>query len=223
MRRNLLRMAATALTVAGLTTSVSAGDWPWSRNKAVSDHQSAGDRLNNAYDPCWPQRYNAVARQEVLAPFAQQALNGHVINQTVWNYHFEPGSDRITAAGVEKLDSLVRIRPSPDTKIYIQTARDLSPSPDTVDRLHADRMALDIKRANMVAKFLAAEPQRFAWEIYVHDPADPSINSTAASNAFRAQLQGYLGGIQGGGGVGAQGAGGGAAPAAPSSGATPPR
>ena len=211
MSRFMLRMAAAAVAVAGLQSVASAADWPRSRKATTKSHGGVTEYLSKAFDPCWPQRYSAVARQEVLTPFAQQALNGHVINLTIWNYHFEPGTDKLTAAGVEKLDSLVRVRPTPDNKVYIQTARDLAANVETVDKLHADRMALDLKRANVVAKFLAAEPQRLPFEIYVHDPSDPSISSIGAGNAWRAQMQGYRGGISGGGGANAQGAGGGQA------------
>jgi len=39
-------------------------------------------------DPCWPERYNAVARHSVNDTFDAQALNGHILDQTLWNYHF---------------------------------------------------------------------------------------------------------------------------------------
>ncbi len=185
-----------------------------------SDRPGLQARTNNAYDPCWPERYNAVARQEVLAPFAAQALNGHIMNQTLWNYHFEPGTDRLTAAGVEKLDSLVRVRPHPDTKIYLQTARDIGVNLDALDKLADSRFDLDSRRAALVQKYLAAQPRPMPYEIYVHDPSDNSINSTAAGNAFRGQLQGYRGGITSGGGGSVTGSGGGNAPGAGNTGAS---
>jgi uncharacterized membrane protein YgcG len=215
MNRFMLRMAAVAVLAGLVGSSTASAVWPFTRTAPAPrpepidpEHPGFGVRLNNAYDPCWLPRYSAVARQSILAPFAQQVLNGHVINQTLWNYDFEPGTDRITPAGVEKLDSLVRVRPAPDPKIFIQTARDLAATVDTVDRLAAARNDLDMRRAQTVAKFLASEPRQMPFEIFVHDPTDFGINSTAAGNAFRSQLQGYRGGITGGG-VGAQGAGGG--------------
>lgn len=200
MNRYLVRMAA-AMAAVGSVIGPAAADWPWSSSKCDENKPGCTSRLNNCYDPCWPERYSAVARQEVLAPFAQQVLNGHVINQTIWNHHFEPGTDRLTAAGVEKLDSLVRVRPGPDTKVYLQTARDIAANADTVDKLLATRTDLDNKRAAMVAKFLSQAPQQLPYEIFVHDPTDYGINSTAAGNAYRGQLIGYRGGISGSGGV----------------------
>src|SRR5579871_1840134 len=42
-------------------------------------------------DVCWPERYNAAARDEVLDPFRKQVNNGNVMFQTVYNFMFEPG------------------------------------------------------------------------------------------------------------------------------------
>ena len=62
-----------------------------------------GCYYRDVVDPCWPERYNYVARQEVNAAFAPQVQNGHVLDQTVWNYDFEEGTDRLTAGGLERV------------------------------------------------------------------------------------------------------------------------
>src|SRR5258708_6941184 len=90
---------------------------------ASADRPSAQNRMADWVDPCWPERYNSVARQEVLEPFGAQAMNGAVIDATVWNYHFEstPGNEhKLTLAGLEKIDYLVRRRPGPETHLFIQ-------------------------------------------------------------------------------------------------------
>src|SRR5437867_1886311 len=69
-------------------------------------------------DPCYPQRYEFVARQEVGAAFAPQVFNGHVLDQTIWNYQFEGGTDKLTPGGMEHLAYLARRRPFPDGVIY---------------------------------------------------------------------------------------------------------
>src|SRR5262245_50118696 len=73
-------------------------------------------------DPCWPERYNYMARQEVYAASAPQIRNGHVLDQTVWNWHFKPGTDELHPAGMEKLDYIIRRRPQADCHVYVQTA-----------------------------------------------------------------------------------------------------
>src|SRR5262249_6875237 len=76
-------------------------------------------------DPCWPDRYANESRAAVVATFQPQVENGQVLDQTVWNMHFEFGSDKLNGAGMDKLDQLSRRRPSPDQRVFIQTARDI--------------------------------------------------------------------------------------------------
>ena len=56
-------------------------------------------RYHDVVDPCYPVRYSYMARQEVCAGLAPQVNNGHVLDQTIWNYHFELGSDKLTPGG----------------------------------------------------------------------------------------------------------------------------
>ena len=55
-------------------------------------------------DPCYPQRYNMASAQEVRSAFEPQEANGHVLDQTVWNYCFDPGTDRLNGLGMEHLN-----------------------------------------------------------------------------------------------------------------------
>ena len=100
------RLACLAALAAG--TLATAGCSHGERIHERADER--GERYRNLVDPSWPERYNHVARLETLAPFQVQAQNGQYLDQTVWNYHFEPATDKLTAAGVERLDYLVRKR-----------------------------------------------------------------------------------------------------------------
>jgi len=64
-------------------------------------------------DPCYPQRYEYAARMEVNQALAPQVRNGHILEQTVWNYEFEPGTPRLTPGGMDHLAYLARRRPAP--------------------------------------------------------------------------------------------------------------
>lgn len=169
-------------------------------------------------DTCYPERYNAAARDEVLDPFRKQVNNGNVMHQTVWNFMFEPGTDRLTPAGYEKLDSLARVRPYPDCKILLQTARDLPATPDTLDKLPAAREELDAKRAASVQRYMASQPtfHPTVYEVYLHDPVVPGIDANFGSGSYRGQQTGYRGGIGGGSGTAVTATGGGG-PAPPAS------
>src|SRR5260370_21378742 len=72
---------------------------------------------NQLYDRCYPQRYNNLATREVNRAFSPQVLNGHVLDQTVWNHFFDPGTDRLTPVGQAHLQYLSPRRPCPDTTV----------------------------------------------------------------------------------------------------------
>src|SRR5262245_5759462 len=60
----------------------------------------------NLVDPCHHDRYSYVARREVMDAFAPQVQNGHVLDQTVFNYHFDKGTDKLNPMGIQKLHEL---------------------------------------------------------------------------------------------------------------------
>jgi hypothetical protein len=204
----IMRAAAAAAVLAGGLGSVGCV-----HTGGAGGGATVGDRWRNAHDPCYPERYNHAARQAVVAPFAQQVHNGHVMNQTIWNWYWEPGTDKLTLAGMEKLDSLARTRPAPDPKIYIQTSRDLVATPDTADKVAMLRDDLNVRRAAAIHRYMAAQPTLIpvTYEVFVHDPIVPSIYSEFAASSWRGSLTGYRGGVSGAG-TGVLGTGGGAAP-----------
>ena len=180
-------------------------------------------RYNNVVDRCWPERYAYHARENVIAPFAIQATNGAILDQTVWTWMFEPNSAKLNPAGLEKLDYLARHRPHPDSRIFLQTSRDVNYDAGNPEKYSARRRELDEKRGQAILQYLAASnPGRsLNFEVQVIDPSDPSLSSNLASVAtrglprqYRSTLTGGMGGGQGAGGGGAgglaiQGAGGG--------------
>jgi uncharacterized membrane protein YgcG len=171
------------------------------------------------YDPCYPQRYEAMSREEVHAASAPQIANGHVLDQTVWNYEFEAGTDRLTPGGLDQLAYLARRRPQADPTIYIQTAQDVIYDPASPDKYSAARYDLDGKRIAAVQKFLNAQTagRHQEFTVLVHDPSEVGISANAVSrivSRHNASFQGSLpassgGGSSGGSGGGSSGGGGG--------------
>jgi hypothetical protein len=211
-----VRAATAALVLAGGLGSVGCAG----RSGATS-----GSRTSNCIDPSWPDRYAFAARQAVIAPFAQQVTNGHFANQVVWNWYFEPGTDKLNGAGTEKLDSIARSTPNPDTKLFLQAARDLAVTPENTDKIVAMRDELTAKRAAAVHKYMGTQPgPTVMYELSVVDMPTPGIYAPFGTNAFRGQLAGYQGSIQGGGGgsSGAVGGGGGLPQTAPGTGSGTP-
>jgi hypothetical protein len=77
-------------------------------------------------DPCYPERYNFAARKAVCDCLTPQVKNGHILDQTVWNWHFDPGTDTLNPAGQDHLLYLIRRRPCPDPVLYLATAQDIT-------------------------------------------------------------------------------------------------
>ena len=175
---------------------------------AHGNRPSAQDRYADWVDPCWPERYTAVARSEVLDPFAAQAMNGAVLDAVIWNYHFEPASKKLTPAGMEKLDYLVRRRPGPETHLFVQTARDIAYSPDAVDKFVADRAKLDADRIEEVKKYFTSQvaAKGAKPDVLVIDPSDPSMPARYPGHAIDQLPNRYVAGTTGGGGGGGGGA-----------------
>jgi len=168
----------------------------------------SGEHYSNLVDPCSQERYAAEARQEMATCFTPQVQNGRILDQTIWNYDFEPGTDKLNPSGYDKLDQIVRRRPEPDNRIFIQTARDLVYNPAQPDAYADGRRELDAKRGAAIEKYLAAQtagrPMQFA--LLVHDPADPGMPAISAGIALRSQRANYTGVLAGGAGGGVVGA-----------------
>lgn len=169
----------------------------------------------NKVDPCYPERYWDSSRNLVNEAFAPQVNNGHILDQTVWNEHFETGSDTLNAAGLKHLAYLARRRPQADPVIFLQTAQDIPYQQAAPQLLTANRSDLDNRRKVAIEGFLTAQCQgRTNFTVVVHDPAEVGLPGLPANLAiqqmYTTRFQGGLGG--GGGGavpvVGGAGGGG---------------
>jgi len=130
-------------------------------------------------DPCWPQRYSAMASDSVNAAFAPQVANGHVLDQTIWNYHFEKGTAILTPAGREHLAILAKRRPSPDPRIFLQTSYDIVYDEKIPGKFADERNKLDNARTQALYNFLQAHTagRGVAFNVTVHDPSEVGMGS----------------------------------------------
>jgi hypothetical protein len=142
---------------------------------------------HNVVDPCYPERYNAMARTETNGAFGTQVQNGHVLDQTMWNSYFEAGTAKLTPGGTDRLVYLARRRPCPDTTVYVQTAQDVSFDAAAPDHYVKARAGLDAERVAAVQRFLAAETAGtpLSFNVLVHNPAPVGIPAVPGNNAVR--------------------------------------
>ena len=171
----------------------------------------------NLVDPCYPERYNAQAQREVIEPLTTQVHNGHILDQTIWNWMFEANSDKLTPAGQEHLANIVRHRPTADPCVYVATAQ-----PDEIFRYDSanpkafeeQRKSLDTSRVKAVEAFLsaAASGRNLTFQVLVHDPAEPYAPANGIGNSVRGWYGAFTGTNGGAAGGGGGGGGGGAPP-----------
>ena len=142
---------------------------------------SDGSNHSGHGDPCWPDRYSNESRAAVVANFQPQVENGQVLDQTVWNMHFEFGSDKLNGAGMDKLDQIARRRPHPDQRLFLQTARDVSYDVGKPEDYASKRQELDTKRVTAVQKYLSATltGRQVSFDVQIHDPSVPGIEGAA--------------------------------------------
>jgi hypothetical protein len=188
------------------------------------------EHAQKCVDPCWPERYNYVARRETISAFAPQVQNGHILDQTIYNYQFEPGTDHLTMAGQDQIDVLLRRRPVPDPRIFLATARDLAYDAGNPETLVAARTDLDNKRAAAIQKYIGAQMagRPMPVEIVVHDPMPVGEHADPANRSIRLNHNSTTGTLAGGASAttasstGASGTGGGPGAATAGPGTTAP-
>ena len=152
-------------------------------------------------DPCYPERYNHEARKEEVASYSPQIQNGHVLDQTIWNYDFEAGTDKLTGGGLEHLAYLARRRPQPDTIVYLQTAQDVAYDAAKPDDMANKRQDIDGKRVAAVQKFLTAQTggRRGDFQVLIHDPSEVGVPGAWGTNEYGQMIGRAVGGLPTGG------------------------
>lgn len=154
-------------------------------------------------DPCYPERYSFQARQSVQSIFAAQINNGHVLDQTVWNYHFEQGTNKLTPGGQQHLAYLGRRRPMPDPKVYVQTAQDVAYDQAKPEKFATDRAELDNKRIEAVREYLTVQTagRPVTFEVAVHDPSPVGLGAVPVGNTIQRHYGNFQGSMGMSGGV----------------------
>lgn len=179
-------------------------------------------------DPCYPDRYNYMSIMETKEALWAQQLHAHQLEQTVWTYFFEPGTDKLTPLGIYRLAMISRQCPQPDTLLFLQTAqitpgetqpRDLAYDAANPDGMITARQDLDARRIAAVQKFMLAQTSgRLAFQVAVVDPSTEVGRPALPIGLAIQQMYGAGKGVLGGGGTGGASSSGGAG--VPSGGST---
>src|SRR5262245_6174664 len=149
--------------------------------------QDHGFRDGGLIDRCYPERYNVTARRESVDAFAPQVQNGHILDQTIWNYHFEKGTDKLNGMGISKLQYLTRRRPQPDPNVFLATSTDVTYDPDHPEAMPELRREMDTKRIASIQRYLQSQMagRAMAFEVMIHDPYEVNVNGQYAAGSVR--------------------------------------
>jgi hypothetical protein len=143
------------------------------------------DHYRDLVDPCYPERWNSLSQHSARDMLNAQSDKGHILEQTVWNWHFEPDpktggpSDRLNGAGMAVLQRISRTLPAPDFQLFLQNAQDI-PYVEGVapEKLVKARNDLNERRAQAIQRFMATEAAVHgggSYQVAVHDFSPTSL------------------------------------------------
>ena len=81
---------------------------------------------------CWPKPFTCPDREAVRAPFAVMVANGWQRQNMLADFHFEPGTTRLTEAGRLKVRSIVFDSPEQHRTVFVRRAD----TPEETTRAH---------------------------------------------------------------------------------------
>jgi len=139
-------------------------------------------------DPYYPKRYNVDARNSVRASLAPQVSNGNVLDQTVWDFHFETGKPELNAMGKDHLKRLARRRPAAQEVIFLQVAQ----NPDEkVNNKELNKVRSETVKAYM--NKISEDKVHPEFQVVLHDPAEVSGSGIEAARIINGKLSAVSG------------------------------
>jgi hypothetical protein len=139
-------------------------------------------------DPYYPKRYNVDARNSVRTALAPQVSNGNVLDQTVWDFHFETGKPELNAMGKDHLKRLARRRPVAQEVIFLQVAQ----NPDEkVNNKELNKARSENIKAYMTK--ISQDKVHPEFQVVLHDPAEVSGSGIEARNIINGKQLGVTG------------------------------
>jgi len=139
-------------------------------------------------DPYYPKRYNVDARNSVRTALAPQVSNGNVLDQTVWDFHFESGKPELNAMGKDHLKRLARRRPVAQEVIFLQVAQNPNEN--------VNNKELNKARSENIKTYITKISQDKVhpeFQVVLHDPAEVSGSGIEANRIMGGKISGVSG------------------------------
>ena len=159
--------------------------WLTGADVAQAQHHPSHPRQLGFYD------FQVMNRTAVADPFAQQARNGLILDQTLWNHHYVEikdggkGGDDLRTSAVYLLDRLARRNNGELLELHVQTARDLAYNRANYEKYGKFRSDLDKKRVTAIVEYMAANHPNVTFVVRVIDPAPVGMAGPKALKGFK--------------------------------------
>ena len=141
--------------------------------------------FHEVVDPCYPERYNCKARENVAEVRQLQVQNGLAYEQTLYVHHFNAGTESLNPGGIALLSRLANRRPAADTTIFFQTAQNSYDLDYKKPEEYASkRKELDEKRKVEIEKFLKVERPDLTFTVLVSNPAKLGMSGAEGGRAI---------------------------------------
>ncbi len=167
------------------------------------------DATLGCYDNCWLERYSYQAKQSEMQTFDAQVNNGHVLDQTVFAYHFDarhgqadqgrPGAPGLPGAAPSSARPEDLFADGPGPALRLGRAGAI--------QQRSQRTGLQARGGD--SAFLNADTagRPMAFEVIVHDAPTPGLATQPIGNAVQRHYDSFTGslatGTAAGGGGGA--------------------
>jgi uncharacterized membrane protein YgcG len=128
------------------------------------------------------------ARNSVRTALAPQVSNGNVLDQTVWDFHFETGKPELNAMGKDHLKRLARRRPVAQEVIFLQVAQ----NPDE----NVNNKELNKARSENIKTYItkiSEDKVHPEFQVVLHDPAEVSGSGIEAARIINGKQSGVTG------------------------------
>lgn len=131
-----------------------------------------------------PDDFTQAARYSLSHGLEMQAVNGEMLDHTLWNYHFEEDSEELRPSGRAFLDRFARNSSVTCSGYYLQSAHDIEFEPNEPETYFRRRDELNALRQKSAADYLARVAPGNTLVAQIHDRAPVSIPSDESGRAF---------------------------------------
>ena len=137
----------------------------------------------------WPAPYDELAKRATREPFDLQAANGRLQLVSIWDFHFEPGTGRLTTMGRNRLQSIVEQADTLGHTVYVrrtlnpkETAARLESVREELKNITEDPDSFEVAEAKATPSSVGGQEAQKAMDRMLNPPKSGQASSGGASS-----------------------------------------